>query len=438
MADTGILLRPPGDGSVIPPDGVVVDWDGGPPPPRDFGPRPPPEGGVRDGGPGPMRGQEGEQCFSTLGPNDTIFRQDDCEPGLLCVPWDLIAGQQGNVTFPVHSCVRPCFADDECGPRRQCTGNFGFERSSGAERICTDRTAQFDQFCGGSRLFQSAIPGVGRETPGEIVGCPGDTECVIGVFGELNPDDGACLDLCTDQGDCGGATPYCNPLFGQNTGVCSVGRLGQGSFCGTDDPTKLGLTTQCDAAFDSPVSPERGGCVGTNLFDGIGFCAQFCGTGSPCIGVDDVGPYTCEVFDPQDPMFGGICNSDCTNFPENCDGPGATGLGRFCFADRLSAGNITLRFCMDRLPPTLATTFFTPDGQGVSIQGDNCESDMLSFARCSEADRASCLTAGQAQGLCITGCAYAGSPSGCEIVSNTSTCAPVFDPMAPEIGVCSD
>jgi hypothetical protein len=115
----------------------------------DMGPR---DNGVPDMGVDPcLNGTEGCECTSTLMMNDTMFKQDDCETGLLCIPWDIVAGRQMDVTGPVHSCVKPCTNDSDCGANRFCNNNGFFNAESGAASYCVDRVAEVDEFCGGSR-----------------------------------------------------------------------------------------------------------------------------------------------------------------------------------------------------------------------------------------------------------------------------------------------
>jgi hypothetical protein len=400
-------------------------------------------------------GEEGFQCTSTLGPNDTAFMQNNCDPELLCIPWDVVAGRQMDVTGPVHSCVRPCAADADCGAGRFCRP-MGFTPESGAERFCVDEVAEQDEFCGGSRTTVSRLPMVTKQTGGVMTGCPDNVTCAIGFFSDVHPDEGICVNICDDQADCANSpgTNYCNLIFRSMTstdaaGICSVDRLGPGAICGSNDPDKVGLTRRCDNDDASPVRDARGGCVAQNLYDGAGFCGQFCGSANPCEGSDGAGPFVCTTIDATDPMFGGFCESQCTNHPDNCTQNGVDDLGAFCNQNRIvfntDMGQVPIQFCMDRSGPPLAGSWFTLDGTAIGVQGGNCEdpTNALSFTKCPEGFY--CEPIMQGQGLCFAGCArsatVAGAQGGCEVVSNTSTCArPLVNGMGMElaIGVCGD
>lgn len=449
---TDDITNPPPDSGIIPDTGTT-ETDSGMMMQPDAGF---PDTGPADTGPDPCPdGEEGCECASTLQPEDMAFKQDDCGQDLLCIPWDVVAGQQDSVTGPVHSCIRPCTADADCGAGRFCK-DFGFTEESLAARFCVDEVAEVDQFCGGSRLSTPKLMGdeglVQYETAGTMVGCEEGVNCTR--FSDVHPDEGICLNICEEQADCGGATPYCNPIFQSQTstvvqGVCSPAALGPGELCGTTDTGKAGLTSLCDNADDSPVRLARGGCFARNLYGGLGVCGQFCGSANPCEGSDETGPFVCNIIDPADAMFGGFCDSQCTNFPENCTADGREDLGRMC-NDGLAfgtpdGGSVGITFCMDRTGPALAPTVLTPDGMAIGVQGDNCSdpADDLAPLKCPEAS--TCLVLQQGQGVCLTGCVRsattaAGPQGGCETVSQTSTCTPNLDMMGNELPIsfCGD
>lgn len=452
---TDDITKPPADSGVIPDAG---DTDSGVTPDSGM-----PDTGMRDDAgtvdPCPD-GEEGCECSSTLQPDGTAFLQDDCDSGLLCIPWDIVTGRQDDVIGPVHSCVQPCTADADCGSGRFCR-NMGFTPESGAEMFCVDEEAEVDQFCGGSRLSVSKLPGdmgmVPYQTAGTIVGCPTGTDCTIGVFGDVHPDEGICLNLCTEQADCGGDYPNCNLIFQSQTsteasGVCSGEIRGIGAACGAGrgvfDADKVGLTERCDA------SVEGMGCFGVDgLFpSGVGFCAQPCDNATPCTESEaGIGNYTCTAA-PGAMMGEGFCTIDCSNFPENCEGQGTYDAGRMCYEGLAFVPQmgdpIPLPFCMDRLSPALDITVLTPDAMAIASQGGNCEdpADMLSFMKCPEGTFCEIVMQNQL-GVCLAGCVRssttpAGMQGGCEILgTQTATCAPYYvdmDGNPVSIGACGD
>ena len=407
-------------------------------------------------------GTEGCECNSTLGMNDTAFKQDDCDTGLLCMPWDAIAGQQDNVTSKVHSCVKPCTADAECGAGRFCapTSLSGPNAPTGAERVCVDRLSGLDEYCHLSRSRLSSLAMVDVELPGIMAGCadgrvcsPGgaagvDTDVAIS-FSDVHPDNGICMTLCRDQAGCASLTGmnYCNPVYGSQTstqtiGVCSIQQLNQiGAICGAvapGNPGSTGLSNGCDAAANLA-------CLGVmGLFpSGTGFCGQFCSNTEPCTATEPAGqPYTCTAAPGNNPTGDGLCVfGDADVFPDNCDGPGSHDVGRQELTLQYDA-NTPLPLCIDRLADPLDFTVLTPDGSQIAINGGDCGSpnDDFSWAKCREGSFCLDIT-GAGDNRCLVGCTRtpttaAGPQGGCAVVSATSTCAPFF--VDETVGACGD
>ncbi|MCA9552624.1 MAG: hypothetical protein KC933_21500 [Myxococcales bacterium] len=389
--------------------------------------------------PGPCpAGAEGCACTSSLGIDDEVLLQDTCQPGLLCVPWDVQSGRT-ELTGPVQSCVRPCNANTDCAVGQVCGGTrFGPE--SGAAKICLDRVAQYDEPCGLARSFDSRLPDVELDTPGEIVGCDPWSACLTGFFTDQNPDEGVCLALCHTDSDCGGPTPYCNPdVFadydGQPVGICSTGKYGQGALCGKGTPTKLGLTSRCDTAPDAHPNLR---CIHTpGVPEGKGTCIPRCNTTTElCRPAGPSGlPQTCvpfpEIYGPESD-FVGLCSVTCDNLPDSCEGPGTHGLGQFCAGpfSYSEVGN-SLTFCADRSasPWNLAT--YDSSGQ-VIRQSLDCSEDET---RCPEPSF--CVDDGAGGGMCAIGCSTtpeATEPTCAEMMgSATAVCAPIFSATT---GVC--
>ncbi|MCA9550924.1 MAG: hypothetical protein KC933_12895 [Myxococcales bacterium] len=398
------------------------------------------DSGVTDSGvpPGPCpAGTEGCACASTIGPNDTAFLQDDCQSSLLCVPWDVLSGRT-DLTGPVQSCVRPCSVNSDCGVGQVC-GDSGFDAASGAPRICMDRQAQFDEFCGLSRSLVSRVPNVSLNTAGSIVGCGGTSTCVTGVFSDISPDEGVCLSFCQSNADCGGATPYCNPgMFidanGQPLGVCSTGKYGQGQVCGTTDLSKVGVASRCDSAADAHPNLS---CIGTpDVPSGKGVCIALCNnTTDPCRSTGPSGlVQTCTAFPEIFPVgsdFTGLCSVACDNFPDKCTGTGGQGAGQYCSgAFQFSQTGNAFSLCADRYGPSWTLSTFDSTAQLVSV-GDNCVSDAT---RCPEPS--ACLGDGAGGGLCAIGCDTTGAAPTCAQLtgSGTAVCATLSAPA----GLCGD
>ena len=68
-------------------------------------------------------GEEGCECTSSI--TALPFLQDDCQAGLVCIPWDALSGRT-DLTDAFQTCVKPCTTDTECGTGRVCTNAFGF------------------------------------------------------------------------------------------------------------------------------------------------------------------------------------------------------------------------------------------------------------------------------------------------------------------------
>lgn len=394
--------------------------------------------------PGPCPdGTEGCACNSTWLEGQRFFPQDDCDPGLECLPWDLLTFDIGQLTGPVQSCVRQCASDAECGAGRRCAPSAIFEQVPGfGGRICVDDVVGPDQWCGGSRLTTPRIPGVPIRTGNRMVGCQGLAQCVTGVA-DAHPDEGVCLQLCNRPNDppCQAPTPYCNPnLFGDGVGVCSVARLGVGAWCAfSQDPDDPSLTTLCD---NSDATPGEVVCVGLGISRGL--CLELCDTtanppSQPCQNADpNLGPHYC--VDGLLQNGGGICfTPDCNVFPDTCQAPGSEGLGQFCLVLTQESDGI----CVDHLGPPYQAGSVDTMGN-LQQMGDNCQdpSDDLAFAKCP--DGTTCL-GNQAGGSCLAGCSRDDPMSAqyCSsllmslgVPSMNAVCADVPPFMDPSVGLC--
>lgn len=387
-------------------------------------------------------GTEGCGCTSNIGPNDTAFLQDNCEAGMVCVPFDLLTGRN-DLTGPVQSCVKTCSTDADCGAGQTCA-ETGFGEASGAGSICMDRIAQYDEPCGFSRGLVSRVPDVELMTSGEIVGCAQGTECLIGVFGDIHPDEGLCLAFCQNDGECGGSTPYCNPkVFTSSStvtpfiGVCSTGKYGQGGLCGSENPAKLGVASRCDS---SDAAHPNMACFGTpDVPDGLGACIALCNTtDSACRPNGPSGlAQTCvpfpEIFDPGDD-FSGLCSVECDNFPDNCAGDGA-GVGQYCSGPfQFSQTGNSFSFCADRTTPSWVGATFNSQGMVVS-QGDNCGGNAT---KCPEPGF--CAGDGSGNGLCVVGCntSTTAMTTACSTLLNSPTAVCLGGIFTEPAGLCGD
>lgn len=451
----------PDTGTTTPDSGVVADTgvpaDSGTPADTgmpDTGGR---DGGGSDGGdggdggsadvPDPCPdGEEGCECTSTI--TQFPLAQDDCQTGLLCVPWDSISGRT-DLTGPFQSCVKPCTTDTECGTGRVCTDAFGLGANSGAEKFCADAPGGIDEFCGGSRLTVSRVPQVNKETT-QITACPTGTQCLIGVFSDIHVDEGICLSLCQNDTECAAPTPYCNTrLFTSSStvtpfiGVCSEKALAAGSLCGSPDPNKLGLTTRCDTSVAGcgPNAAACPVCIGLPepfAPDGMGICTQRCSATVPCRDTENGLAQTCiEGFLSSAPD--GVCSVGCSSFPDNCQGQGVNNLGRTC-VEGLAVGQDPFTFCTDRYGPALVPATLNAAGQ-LTSEGDDCLADPAAFTfyRCPEG--AFCLDPDGtgASGVCVYGCgrtAPAGSDICRSVLTQTATCAATFQDQT--VGLCGD
>lgn len=433
------------DSGVNPSDtGVGMDATPGDTGPRDTGPG---DSGPTDTGiiVDPCTdGEEGCECTSSI--TALPFLQDDCQAGLLCIPWDALS-QRTDLTDAFQTCVKPCTTDTECGTGRICTDAFGFGATSGAERICADAPGGIDEFCGGSRQTVSVVPQVNKETT-QITGCPTGSQCLIGTFSDIHVDEGICLSFCQDDTECAAPTPYCNPRLFTSTatatpfiGVCSERAIGAGSFCGSQDPDKLGLTSRCDTS-EAACGPNQASCpvcIGLPAGfapDGLGVCTPRCSATVPCRDNENGLPQNCiEGFLGSQPD--GVCSVGCTNFPENCSGPGVNNLGRTCVTG-LAIGQDPFNFCTDRYGPALVAATVDSAGQLVS-EGDDCLADPNNFSNFRCPQGALCLDDGNGAGLCLYGCGRVNPADAtiCDtVLTQTATCAPIFQDQT--VGVCGD
>lgn len=425
-AQDGGLKPVPDLGSPIDASVIDIGFPPPPPPPPPPGPPPPPP-------PPPPTGiGEGEACSSSASPAIPAIEQDDCEAGLLCLPWNLL--REAPEGRPVHSCIRPCNVTSDCNRGQECA-EFRSLSEFGGGRMCVDEVTLSDRYCGGSRRRRPADPNLEVRTPGRIVGCVGNMACDTELLQESQLDEGVCYSRCDTSADCPPETPYCNPNVLQGngpSGICSEAQLGRGAVCGSEDPGRVGLTVQCDTSEPAMIAcvPIQG------LFpEPVGFCLEFCGSQTPCIGTEPgLGQLTCAFFDPGDPVAGGVCESGCTNFPDDCQGQGV-GFGRVCLESLVSVGNEPLEVCMDRQGPPLTPAQLDEFGM-VIAQGDDCGAlggaGSLDFTRCPEPT--SCLQVSAQQGLCVVGCDPSGDPDSCEDLGAGDTCTDFGGNMM--MGVC--
>ena len=433
-ADVGVVdlgtTDDDGGGGIFVPDAGFVD--SGPP---DSGILPCPEG------------TEGCACNWVPGPD---LVQNDCDQGLICVPWDTVFADN-RLVGPVQSCVRPCATDSDCGTnadgsQRVCRES-GFTPESGIEFICYDEESGVDQFCGYTKLTPSQIPGLPLETAGRMVACPNGVPCE--PFNDLHIDEGLCLEICAESDDCPEERPFCNSgLFTTNStvtptvGACSAARLGPGDLCGSDNLDELGLTTQCDTSSTAVPNTQclPGFVVGLDpLADGFGICTTLCTATVPCESEDPVlGPTTCST--PYVPLVdgssAGVCGTGCTAFPNTCTGDGKLGAGRFC------AGGFdeSSFFCMDIVPPTLAPA--TLEGGLLDPNsGEDCLTANTTNILSCPAGTVCASAQGTARGFCIYGCSTAAGadPDLCSRVlgTDTTTVSAFCAQNVEETGFCS-
>ena len=401
-------------------------------------------------------GTEGCECNSNFTPGDTAFMQEDCiDADNLCIPWDTISERGAENMLPSQSCVKTCVNDADCGMNddgsaRRCV-NMDYQGASiPIGSICVDRVAELDAYCGGSRNTTLHVTNDGAtvHTGDEMVGCGPQATCWFGLGSTfaLNPDEGICLQLCGGAGlpACEAAFPYCNPGFAEvmtstgavEVGICSSAQRGVGSWCGSEDDDKAGLSELCDFSDDT-VGDVR--CVGLGL--PLGMCMELCNAdANPAVNCQNTdatqGPLYC-VDDLLNDGDTGICfHPNCDDSPDTCEGAGSDGNGRFCLS--LTAEGDGL--CGDRLDPVHATPGTLDTMLGIT-NGDDCNADDMGFARCPEPTR--CVTTAQSgEGSCFVGCATADGPSYCEteltdlgVGTTNATCAAVF--MDTSVGLCA-
>ncbi len=371
-------------------------------------------------------GTEGCECESSFTPGDTAIGQDTCmDADNVCVPWDVFSERGTDVMVPNQTCAKTCTTDTDCGMTedgdpRFCV-NMDFQGASApVGRVCVDRLAGIDEFCGGSKNTEVLVNTMGAQvlTGDEQVGCAGDAVCRFNLFDTLNPDEGACVQPCGRAGDaaCPTEYPYCNNIglgVGTSTaGVCSVGRLGFGSLSNwTEDPDKAGLTTFCDADAPGDIVVLDLNVINIPAF----LCVEECFEGGttpdePCVSTDATNPVECRVLNAE--TGSGVCvHGNADSFPDNCGGDGAFGNGRGEWGVQFGQTDpIPANWCVDRLNTLLAVSSFNSMGM-IGTQGDNCGSGLDQF-RCPEPTF--CAGDGQGGGLCLTGCSLIDDPTYCE------------------------
>lgn len=428
---------------------------------RDVGVRPdataPVDGGVRDAEPGrdrmvgrdrePPGDCEGCECTSTAIAVSFPFTQETCQPGLLCVHWDLMSGLTigAELEGPVKSCLRPCESDRHCGAGQRCA-SLGLSRETGAGRVCVDDVAGFDEYCSGSRSNVERM-----SDPAIVDGISSITACETGLTCQFfqfpnafNPDESLCAALCETDADCAGVPglPYCNPRAieapspnGAPRGICSDGKHPNGALCGSNDPDKIfRLATGCDTSVETCGMNREACpfCVSINLDanqsltpEGMGICMSMCNDSNPCAGGRSCIP---QIFSTGD----GACSDDCRVMPDTCPGVGSLGNGQDCLDL-----NIDASFCIDRVAPSLIPATWDSAGM-ILTAGDDCTGDLenYSYFRCPDG---STCTPTQEQGFCIYGCTFADPTSGdalCKTLLN-STSAVCTEPQTG-FAVCGD
>lgn len=404
----------------------------------DSGPRP--DSGV-DGGMMSACPQGDEGC-----PCTPAGMCNDME--LTCISWPVLRMADPQI----RSCVRTCDDDTQCaastlppaGTPKVCTDFF--LPTIGVGGICSNTdTAAAGEACKGSRRGNVAVSG-----------CEDGLSCLTNQVGG---DNGTCAQLCivstsTPTGGCEGATPFCNPGASglvvtstsgemEGVGVCAVGRLVQGSICSSFD-----LTRSCDTSEET-VAPGNGHeCITwPDLPENQGTCVEICAlTGGTCGGVEPapLGRQTCGRYSTQD-NNAGLCQSNCSNYPDDCNGTGQGGAGRFCQNTWVFDQMVPLAgFCVDRLTPALGVAELevvagTPSIVGMPpdcrpLQGSNGD-----FYRCPEGSHCEILQDGApGVGVCFQGCdaTVTATASGCDLATTSSTCFGLAA-MGPE-GVCAN
>jgi hypothetical protein len=360
--------------------------------------------------------------------------------------------------------VKPCRADGECGAGRFCSGSWGFGAASGAEKFCVDKVATFDEVCSGSRNTEEQLADPMSATDDltdDMVGCSDDQTCFLGVYSDVNPDEGFCAQSCQSDMECNHAElPYCNPRFftlNSTTtpflGICSPDKKGFASLCGMPRSTGkiFRVATGCDTSEDT-CGPNNDQCpfcfafgfgfnMGPSFFpEGVGFCASACTAQAPCYGGRTcVSPF----FDANT----GACSDQCTggvDGPDTCTGAGVNNRGQDCFV--FNGQNDTWSWCMDRadlpplVPPVLMAGQIDPNNAG-----DDClaDSENYSFVRCPEGY--TCVTYDGAPNFpsaCLAGCDVSNAMFNGEFCktllgSQTATCADDVITTA-NIGLCTE
>ncbi len=393
-------------------------------------------------------GTEGCECSSTFTPGDTSFGQDDCvDADNLCIPWDVLSGRGMEVMLPDQTCVKTCATDADCGANRFCK-NMDFQGASASVgSICVDRLAGIDEYCGASKNTAVLVTNEGADvkTDDEQVGCAGDAVCLFNALGELNPDEGACVQLCGRAGDanCPAEFPYCNPglleVDTSTAGLCSVGRLGFGAWGGfTEDPNLAGFASICDQADPADLVLLGLQVIGIPA----GVCIEECNSGgtSPdqnCVSTDATNPVECVVLDAA--TGDGVCiHTNVEQLPDTCGGGGSYGNGRTGFGVVFGDARIPANWCVDRLDPVLTVSSLSTAGQ-LSSQGDNCAARPLDEYRCP--DPTLCAGDGAGNGVCLVGCSIVNDPTYCEdtltalgLPTSMATC--VMTGTSTVVGLC--
>lgn len=284
-------------------------------------------------------------------------------------------------------------------------------------KICVDRLAGIDAFCGGSKNAEVLITTEGAQvrTPSEQVGCADDAVCVFNVLDTLNPDEGVCLRPCGRDGDeeCPPAFPYCNPvgvLVDTSTaGLCSERRIGFGSLSAYRvGPHRAGVVTACDAAAPELVTLDL-----EPIDIPAKLCVEMCNEGGSqpdvaCVSTDATNPVVCRVLNAN--TGGGMCvHTNAGAFPDTC-GDGTSASGRGAFGVEFGQQDpIPAAWCVDRFEPALAPSALDLAGE-VIVDGHICDGGVKPFF-CPEPTHCQAI---DTRGRCLVGCALGGEPTYCE------------------------
>ncbi|MCK6547956.1 hypothetical protein L6R52_19045 [Myxococcota bacterium] len=395
-----------------------------------------PDSGPADTGVPDMTNMEGYSC--TPGATD----QGSCVDATnVCVTWS-----PESFETQISTCIRPCETDMDC-------------TNSPVGQVCANITIGIQggvvvgaKGCVASTVGEGQTASASLRNGGPLTGCAEPYQAYPWYLGSLlfslEDDQASCGLPCGSDMDCTNGrpntnTPFCNRgILNPETatvtpGICSVRAAGKGSLC-----SQSSVIEMCDTSESSNVV-----CVDLGLTEAhnqtagtaYGYCLEICDQMNPtCTLRNEVTGQTaaaCEFGFFTSPTLG-LCDDNCSSFPENCTGAGSTppaggtnnGMNCAQFGQSFDAPEQGLCLEISQTEELIAPwDFMTAPAFPCADDAHRCPNG----TNCIPVD----LGAAGQTSACVYGCSTTTSTTGCENAAGFPTCNAVFG-AGTTSGVC--